>query len=559
MTAKMCTVALVAGMDPLAANDAKSIQYGLVRRCLSKTSIYWQRAMPPSISSGVMRQTVDDTILECYARICDHPPLDLSAEEVARWRSEVELPTSMGGDDVAGAELRSDACFVAGVLGCLRRLRKDCSLLRGVDVMKSKAPLFVELRQAHARLLATHATVQATYATYDGNVVHRLDGHKQTQFHPERLPRQMRPLADLVDPSSEFTMPPQRMLIRIPQHDRWLACTGLNAQRDADDPHPVVRNFQASRWVSHSQPTAGGLLDTPPDGTFATSTPNRNFAMHTQLRHGLPLSATVTIAERASSAPAPIDRHGVALGNRADHNRRHNATMGCTRDMVQSTAIGSVLLGDKADPEKTADINSGTVVDVVELAGDEDTGADVCHEVKVPSATTAGRKMGRGSSKTGSGTPVSDGHLFAHGNTDEEYRLKIVGCRKRGLRRHGPFKHATGKGYVAKDGGLKHPPAYADALRQGRRVKVMLVETSGAISPRSLRSTVYPASARARGARARDSTKYGQSRSSTRSHTLHHTQRISRAAALGETRAILEEVRFEQQKLAQSSSAAERP
>jgi hypothetical protein len=98
---------------------------------------------------------------------------------------------------------------------------------------------------------------------------------------------------------------------------------------------------------------------------------------------------------------------------------------------------------------------------------------------------------------------------------------------------------------------------------QGELVKVMLVETSGAISPRSLRSTVYPASARARGARARDSTKYGQSRSSTRSHTLPActtpSERISRAAALGETRAILDEVRFEQQKLARSGSATERP
>jgi hypothetical protein len=48
----------------------------------------------------------------------------------------------------------------------------------------------------------------------------------------------------------------------------------------------------------------------------------------------------------------------------------------------------------------------------------------------------------------------------------------------------------------------------------------MLVETSGAISSRSLRSTVYPASAQARGARAHDSTKYGQSCSST--HALSH-------------------------------------
>jgi hypothetical protein len=70
---------------------------------------------------------------------------------------------------------------------------------------------------------------------------------------------------------------------------------------------------------------------------------------------------------------------------------------------------------------------------------------------------------------------------------------------------------------------------------------------------------------RALEAAPRDSTKYGLSRSSTRSHTLHHTQRISRAAALGETRAILDEVRdglseraSEQQKLTRGPRVGQR-
>ena len=164
-----------------------------------------------------------------------------------------------------------------------------------------------------------------------------------------------------------------------------------------------------------------------------------------------------------------------------------------------------------------------------------------------------------GKNKYGSGTVRSDGHLFAHGNTDESYRLGIVGCRKRGRKRDGAFDHATGKGWVAANTGKPKPPSYADAVSKGNIVKPMIVETSGAISARSLRSTVYPCAARARGPRARDSTAYGTSRSSARSYTQHHTQRISRAAALGETRAILEEARSELQQLAQAGSATERP
>ena len=58
------------------------------------------------------------------------------------------------------------------------------------------------------------------------------------------------------------------------------------------------------------------------------------------------------------------------------------------------------------------------------------------------------------------------------------------------------------------------------------RVSLMLVEATGAISPRSLTVIGYHAR-RARGKHGRDATKYGKSRASTTNYFTHHAQRIS--------------------------------
>ena len=57
------------------------------------------------------------------------------------------------------------------------------------------------------------------------------------------------------------------------------------------------------------------------------------------------------------------------------------------------------------------------------------------------------------------------------------------------------------------------------------------------ISPHG-RAYIAHLQARTRGKGARDSTKYGTSRASTRSFFVHHVQRISCAACLGESRSI---------------------
>ena len=55
--------------------------------------------------------------------------------------------------------------------------------------------------------------------------------------------------------------------------------------------------------------------------------------------------------------------------------------------------------------------------------------------------------------------------------------------------------------------------------------------------------------ARAKGARARDGTKYGRSRTSVRSFYVHHTQQLAAAAQVGDAKAMRRKIAFEKMSL----------
>ena len=58
------------------------------------------------------------------------------------------------------------------------------------------------------------------------------------------------------------------------------------------------------------------------------------------------------------------------------------------------------------------------------------------------------------------------------------------------------------------------------------------------------------------GSGARDGTKYGASRTSTRNFFVHHMQRLSMAAAIGNARGILEQLGREKHALLSATAAA---
>ena len=70
----------------------------------------------------------------------------------------------------------------------------------------------------------------------------------------------------------------------------------------------------------------------------------------------------------------------------------------------------------------------------------------------------------------------------------------------------------------------------------------MIVETTGGLAPHSRAHLGY-LSGRAKAKGAVDRTRYGVSRLSTHSYFLHHTQMISKAAWLYDTRAIIRKVK----------------
>ena len=69
------------------------------------------------------------------------------------------------------------------------------------------------------------------------------------------------------------------------------------------------------------------------------------------------------------------------------------------------------------------------------------------------------------------------------------------------------------------------------------RVVPLIVETFGGIPP-SARAHIGWLARRTKGRHGRDYTRYGTSRASTNSFYLHHTQRISLAAMLGDAKGM---------------------
>ena len=135
-------------------------------------------------------------------------------------------------------------------------------------------------------------------------------------------------------------------------------------------------------------------------------------------------------------------------------------------------------------------------------------------DVKVASPLTAKHKVGLG--RKGAGGCRSDGHLFAFGNTEDEYKVLVFGTRRRGRRIDGPFNHNTGRGFVD-----DHVGQYHDAIYNKRnQVSLLLVEDGGGLGPgmqRVLKGAARTASDRKRG---RDGNLYSIHRPS--SYYTHH-------------------------------------
>ena len=86
----------------------------------------------------------------------------------------------------------------------------------------------------------------------------------------------------------------------------------------------------------------------------------------------------------------------------------------------------------------------------------------------------------------------------------------------------------------------------------------MIVESFGGITPHALQY-IRRLAARAKGARTRDDTKYGLSRTSARSFYTHHTQQLAAAAQVGDAKAIRRKIAEEKMSLIKKARRAGGP
>ena len=100
-------------------------------------------------------------------------------------------------------------------------------------------PMPRSFRRSYDDLCIMREQVERRYQEdFDGKLYTTLRNERRDgYFHPSQLPRKLAPIADVLDPTSDIKAPTLRMLNRVPQHQRWLAC--LQACHDADTATPT--------------------------------------------------------------------------------------------------------------------------------------------------------------------------------------------------------------------------------------------------------------------------------------------------------------------------------
>ena len=308
----------------------------------------------------------------------------------------------------------------------------------------------------------------------------------------------------------------------------------------------------AVTFIYASRCGAGAWLDLAPDSTFGTKIESPKFEVMLERRGRLNIAMAKNTNDMLLAAGEETDYKGDGMANKGEFNRRHNATNRATYDYVRAAATGPVILGDKEKPHLTTALNATHVVDLGEICGNDETGADVLYETKVPAPVKKTRHGGR--RRDNSGAPRDVGHLYGFGNTLEYYLVMVKGCKQRGGPASGPYDHTTGKGCVhATDG------HYKDGLyNKGSTVILNLVEALGGLSPPGA-SRLWRVARRVQVKGARDGTSYGRLRISTKSFVAHHVQRISRAAVYNDARNICEQIGAHKQKALQHGPHAHTP
>ena len=138
-------------------------------------------------------------------------------------------------------------------------------------------------------------------------------------------------------------------------------------------------------------------------------------------------------------------------------------------------------LGDKGDgspaardeaKRRYAHLNAHHIPDIIRYSQ-----PTTLYEVKCFAIHTLQPALGNGSVAGGGAASADDGHFIAFGSTLERARTLVLGTAAMGAPTDRPLDRTTGVGRVAEADGQ-----YADALRRGLSVILLLIESTGAFS-----------------------------------------------------------------------------
>jgi hypothetical protein len=497
------------------------------------------RAMPAHITCPALAAAIELRLRRSFELLAGADPTP-SAQRAAAWE-QATLPLHMGGVVIGGHSRLCTAAYAASIIACWPSLTAAVPDLSALNHLTTDLPMLASFRTAYSDVRAERARIADIYVdSFDTELYYAIDADRPvSRYHPKSLPpaSSLPDLSELLDPKRTSPTPAQRTLAKVAHHAYWLACMDAACARDsAPTPLTAVRNREATRLIATSMPSSGAWLDVVPDNTARNQDHSLRFEVALQRRLGLYIAHAVpTVRELLTAGQRDVDYFGDSMANGGEYNRRHNSVNYSAFEAVRAVAVGSVLLGDKGQPQQTAHLNSTHVLDIAEIGGDENTGGDCLYETKCANPLVKSLPVGRGSHANG-GAPASMGHRLAFGNTAEPYRCLVYGCAERGFPVHGPLCHTTGTGWVAKRDGQ-----YADALSRKTKVCLVLVESLGGIYY-GTKLHLHTLSKRASGTSAVDRTHYGRAAASPRSFMQNHSQRLSRAAVMGDAAAICKKV-----------------
>ena len=492
---------------------------------------YFARAMSPAVARPGLRYA--SARLRQSHEILGGADASPPARRDMAWR-EATLSVAAGGSGLTDWAEHAGAARCASIFRGWRKLQSTCPILAAQDIANPTLPMLIEVASEYNHLRDERRRIEAVYAGDDQIVHHTQRGGTMTRFHLKSLPpvSAMPTLQNMFNDSDKDKVPAQRTLSNViynaahVNHRPTLAA--IDAANDSDSRIP---HREASRFISISQPGSGAWCAVRTNGTSATTPLSNQTRIAMARRHGLYLKDLVDVIDdmRASDDPdtrtegLKQDILGDRLCNTDDCNTRHHEHLRAWHGAISAVSLQAVILGDKDKQAKSksplTSYNATHTPDIVEPGGGPG-GSDRVFEGKVVSPCTAS------DSQTGrmTGTrPPKRGHLFAFGNTEESYRIMILGTKRRGNPNGEPFDHETGEGYVAQRDG-----DYVDARQRGKQTIPLIAEVFGGLTPHSARFLRQLSRVAAKHT-SRDSTKYGRL---ARSFSEHHGQRISHAIVM---------------------------